>query len=177
MEFKTLVSERMSIRHFLPDREIAPSVIKNIIQTAQKAPSWKNSQTGRYYIASSPEALKKVRALLPAFNQKSCENAPVLIVTTYVCGISGFSDGEPTNELGDAWGMYDLGLQNAYLLLAAREEGIDSLVMGIRDADGLRELLDIPDDEEVAAVIALGYRESTPKPRPRLDTDEIIHFV
>ena len=101
----------------------------------------------------------------------------MLIVTTYVCGISGFRDGEPENELGDAWGAYDLGLQNAYLLLKASELGLDSLVMGIRDGDQLRETLEVPDDEEVVSVIALGLPEKDPRPRPRKSVGEVARYL
>ena len=32
-----------------------------MIRFAQMAPSWKNSQTGRYYVVMSPEMLEKVK--------------------------------------------------------------------------------------------------------------------
>ena len=175
MEYSELIQLRRSVRKYQEGTSISDAAIEEIMQATQMAPSWKNSQTGRYYIVRTPEKVAALReACLPAFNQKSSGNAPVLVVTAFEKGISGFNpDGTPTNELGDEWGAYDLGLQNAYMLLKARELGIDSLIMGIRDADKLRQMLDIPASQEVAAVIALGYSVSEPKLNKRKELDEI----
>lgn len=73
------------------------------------------------------------------------------------------------------WGAYDLGLQNAYLILKARELGLDTLIMGIRDADKIREKLQIPESQQIVAVIALGYNagESLERPRRR-DLEKVL---
>lgn len=39
---------------------------------------------------------------------------------------------------------------------------MDTLIMGIRDADALREILGIDGDQEVVSVIAVGYRDIDP---------------
>ena len=85
-------------------------------------------------------------------------------------------DGTQVNELGDGWGAYDLGLQNAYLVLKARELGYDTLIMGIRDEKKLREAFSIPDTQQVAAVLALGVREADPTAPQRKNIDEIAVF-
>ena len=176
MTFSELVLKRRSVRSYQADRPLDRSLIRQILETAQLAPSWKNSQTGRYYVVSSPELLSAARACLPTFNQNSSKNASALIVTAFVKGQAGFTAGKADNELGDGWGAYDLGLQNAYSILRASELGLDTLIMGIRDAEGLRRLLGIPETEEIAAVLALGYREGEPAFRPRKDLDEIVRF-
>ena len=56
---------------------------------------------------------------------------------------AGFSNGKPDNDAGNYWGAYDLGLHDAYLILAASNAGYDTLIMGIRDAEILRQELDI----------------------------------
>ena len=99
MEFMELANERRSVRVYA-DKPVPQALIDEAIRAAQLAPSWKNSQTGRYYVAQSPESQAKIRACLPSYNQKSSANA-VLIVTAYEKGVSGFNGGEPTNELGD----------------------------------------------------------------------------
>ena len=48
--------------------------------------------------------------------------------------------------------------------------------MGIRDAEAIRRTLDIPETEEILAVIALGERKETPD-RPRRKTvDDVLKF-
>ncbi len=175
MEFKELIEARRSIRSYKPDTTVSKEQIEEIIAAAQEAPTWKNSQTGRYYVLLDPEKKADViSSCLPDFNQKNCVNAPALIITTFVKTRSGFErDGNPTNELGDEWGAYDLGLQNAYFILKAKDMGLDTLIMGIRDADALREKLEIPENEEVVAVISLGYRDGD-APRPKRKETEAI---
>lgn len=175
MEFMELAKERRSVRAY-KDQPVPRSLVDEIIQAAQLAPSWKNSQTGRYYVALDPAAREKVWACLPSYNQKSSANA-ALIVTAYEKGVSGFNAGEPVNELGNEWGAYDLGLQNTLLCLRARELGLDTLIMGIRDADALRAAAHIPDTQAVFSVIALGYRDQDPNPRPRKATEDVVKYL
>ena len=80
----------------------------------------------------------------------------------YEKGKSGFFRCTATNEIGDGWGAYDNGLSNAYLVLKARAMGFDTLIMGMRDSDAIRACLDIPENETIMAVIALGYRTREP---------------
>jgi len=74
------------------------------------------------------------------------------------------------------WGAYDLGLQNENLCLKARELGLDTLIMGIRDESALKNILDIPDNVQVAAVIALGYRNTEPKMPLRKELSEVVKY-
>ncbi|MBR3136365.1 MAG: nitroreductase family protein [Clostridia bacterium] len=175
MEFSDLALQRRSVRAY-EDKPVDPALIEQILQAAQLAPTWKNSQTGRYYVAATPEAQAKIRACLPSFNQRSSDHA-ALIVTAYVKDVSGFTAGQPDNELGNQWGAYDLGLQNAYLVLKARELGLDTLIMGIRDEAALRAAAGIPDTEAVFSVIALGYRAQEPSLRPRKALSDVTRFL
>lgn len=176
MEFKELIEARRSIRQYAENVVVTEDDIKAMISAAQQAPSWKNSQTGRYYAVISPEMLKKVsEECLPEFNRNNSKNAAALIITAYVSNRSGFErDGNPTNELGNEWGAYDLGLQNENLVLAARDNGFDTLIMGIRNADKLHEMLNIPEDQHVMSVIAVGKRAAEPQKPARKNPEDIV---
>ena len=178
MELNEALLSRRSIRDFEPNVVLKQETIEVLLTAAQMAPSWKNSQTGRYYIALKPECRQAVlQNCLPEMNQKRAENASALIVTAFEKGISGFDlNGSPVNEIGNGWGAYDLGLQNQNLLLKARELGLDSLVMGIRDADALRKLFFIPESQEIVSVIALGIRRVDPDIPRRKELLEIAAF-
>ncbi len=177
MEFEKLIAERRSIRKYAEGVSIDKNDIEKIIASAQMAPSWKNSQTGRYYVALSPEKIKEVRAALPEFNQNNSLNAAALIVTAFEKGTAGFMpDGTQVNELGDMWGAYDLGLQNAYFVLKTRELGYDTLIMGIRDEKALKAAFDIKDSEQIAAVLALGKRAAEPNAPARKEISDIAVF-
>ena len=178
MELNEILSGRRSIRRYKAGTEVDPALIREMLEAAVWAPSWKTSQTSRYYVVTSREMLEKVKtSCLPEFNQKNCKDAPVLIVTAFVKNHSGHdSQGCPVNELGNGWGAYDLGLHDANLILKARELGLDTLIMGIRDADALREILGIDGDQEVVSVIAVGYRDIDPAMPARKSVEEIARF-
>jgi nitroreductase len=55
--------------------------------------------------------------------------------------------------------------------------GYDSLIMGLRDAAALRRLLDIPEDEQIMSVIAIGKREKEPGVRPRKELEEVAKII
>ncbi len=178
MEFAQLLESRRSIRNFKPGMKISENQVKVIIDAAIQAPTWKNSQTGRYYVAISEDKMNFIKnQCLPEFNANSCANATAIIITTYETKRSGFErDGSPTNELGDKWGVYDLGLQNENLVLKAREIGYDTLIMGIRDADVLKAEFGIPESQEVVAIIAVGVRETDAQKPKRKTPEEITKF-
>lgn len=174
MEFKELVKLRRSVRDY-QECEITKQDIEEMIACALMAPSWKNSQTGRYYFALSKQAKEEVYDCLPQFNQNSCKKASGYIISCYQSGISGYS-GENVTEAGDKWGAYDLGLQNSYLLLKASELGYDTLIMGLRDEKRLREYFEIPEDYIVLPVIAVGKRNGEPVFRPRKAVAEVLQI-
>ena len=174
MEFSELILARKSIRKY--EGGIDHDALAGILKEARRAPSWKNQQTARCYAVETPETLEAFRAAgLPSFNQNSSAKA-ALIVTTYVKDIVGFSDGAPVNEIGNCWGAYDLGLHDAFLILAAKNAGYDTLIMGIRDADAIRAKLCIPANEAIMSVIAIGKAAEDPAPRPRKEQDEIVKY-
>lgn len=178
MEFNEAVVSRRSVRAYDSDKKMSKEMVEELIKAAQLAPTWKNSQTGRYYVVMSDEKLAEVKGeCLPEFNAKNCADAPVLIVTTFVKNRAGFNrEGVAENELGNEWGAYDLGLQNENLLLKARDLGLDTLVMGIRDGEKLRVVLNIPKEQEVVAVISVGYRNQEPEMPKRKNIEDITVF-
>ena len=173
MEFNELIKERRSVRAY----SAAPTheEIVAILSDAQQAPSWKNSQTTRWYVVESPEKHEELRQALHMANQNKVVNA-AMIVSTYVRNIAGFTKEEPDNEVGNGWGAYDLGLHDAYFLLAAKNAGYDTLIMGLRDGQKIRDILAIPENEEVLSVIAIGRRGEEPTFRPRKELNEIVKF-
>ena len=147
-----------------------------ILTEAQQAPSWKNLQASRCYVGEGDEVLSALRSQgLPGFNQNSSAHA-ALIVTTFVKNVVGFTDGAPVNEIGNGWGAYDLGLHDAYLVPAARDAGYDTLIMGIRDGEAIRRLLQIPENETIMSVIAIGRRAKAPAAKPRKPLEEVTRF-
>ena len=122
MEFQNLIEKRRTVRKYAEGNTVSKEDILAMIKAAQEAPSWKNSQTGRYYCIMDEKDVARFRQeCLPEMNVGKCENA-VLIISTFVHNRAGFQkDGIADNELGNGWGCYDLGLQNENLILKAEE--------------------------------------------------------
>ena len=178
MEFETLLETRRSIRSYDDSKEVTKEQIKQLVEAGILAPSWKNSQTARYYCVIDPDTKEKfAQECLPEFNANNTKGAGAYVVTTFVANRSGFDrSGNPDNECGNGWGYYDLGLHNENFLLKAAELGLGTLVMGIRDGEKIKEFLEIPETETVVSVIAVGYvKEQPPKPK-RKEAEDILKF-
>ena len=179
MEFLDLIEKRRSVRAYDAAAPITKETIEKIIYAAQQAPSWKNSQTGRYYVAMSSEKVEEIRTnCLPEFNRERTENVCAYIVTAFKKNVSGFSpDGAPVDSLENSWGAYDLGLQNQNLVLCAKELGYDTLIMGLKDNVALRKIFNILDDEQIMSVIAIGKGAISPEKPKRKNTEEILKVM
>ena len=176
MEFKELIEARRSVRKYVAS-EITKAEVEEIVDEALNAPSWKNTEVTRYYAAVGAEAKGRLRnEALPSFNVASTANAAALVAVTFKAGESGYMGADPANELGEMWGAYDCGLASAYFVLAAKNHGWDSLILGIRDAEKIKMLLGIPDAEVVMSVIALGKAAGTAAKPPRKAVGELAKF-
>ncbi len=179
MEFSEVTEKRRSLRSYLDTKKVTSEQIEEIIYVAQQAPSWKNRQPARFYCLLQGEKHDNfLRECLPEGNARKSEHA-ALIITTFVKNISGFSEDGKTadNECGNGWGYFDLGLACENICLAAKNIGLDTLIMGLRDGEKIREFISVPENEQVVCVIAVGYGAETPEKPHRKDKSEILKFI
>ena len=178
MEFQKVIETRRTVRKYSADERVTREQMEELLRAAQEAPSWKNSQTGRYYCVLSEDMVNKIRMeCLPGAGNSGKSEHAALIVTTFVHDRAGFQkDGTADNELGNGWGCYDLGLQNENLVLKAVDLGLSTLIMGLREADRLREILNIPESETIVAVIAVCKSAEEPIHPQRKPIEEIAKF-
>ena len=176
MELREVMQKRKSIRQYLTT-PVEEEKVKAMIEAAILAPTWKNAQEIRYYVAVSEEKRQAVLDALAEGNRKKTQNAPVFLISAVILNRAGFQkDGSADNELGNGWGCYDLGLQNENLILKATDLGLSTLIMGLREADRLREILNIPESETIVAVIAVGKAAEEPIRPHRKELSEIAKF-
>ena len=55
MEFQKVIETRRTVRKYSADERVTREQMEELLRAAQEAPSWKNSQTGRYYCVLSEE--------------------------------------------------------------------------------------------------------------------------
>jgi nitroreductase len=70
----------------------------------------------------------------------------------------------------------DLAIAVDHITLAAVEEGLGTCWIGAFYEDRVKQVLGIPDEARVVAVLPLGYPAESPDPRPRKPFDEVVVF-
>ena len=177
MKFSELIEARRSVRRYAK-AAISKDEMAKIVEEALNAPSWKNTETARYYAAVGDDAKAKIWGdALPGFNAASSANAAALVAVTFVTGQSGYMGDTPANELGEMWGAYDCGLASSYFILAAKNHGWDTLIMGIRDTAKVKSILGIPEKEILMSVIAVGKSAQPYFKNPRKPVAEVLKVV
>lgn len=179
MDSKDLLINRRSIRRFKDDL-VSKKEINEIIDLARYAPSWKNFQIARYNIIQDEEMLKEISEKGVndfIYNTKTIANAKNICVLSYVKGVSGKLDtGEVATSKTD-WEVFDAGIAAHQFCLAAYEKGIGSVIMGIIDDVVISNIIDLPENEVVGALIAFGYpKYEHPTPSPRKEVEELVRY-
>lgn len=172
------IETRRSIRKFKTDA-IDHSLIEAIIKTASMSPSWKNTQIARYTAVEG--ALKdrigdECTSLYP-HNGEIIKSAPMLMVISFVKNRSGFErDGSYSTNKGSGWQMFDAGIASQTFCLAAHDKGIGSVIMGIFDDDKVASLLELPETQEVACLIPIGYKDEEATAPKRKEVSDLLSF-
>ncbi len=168
---------RRSIRRY-KSKPIDHSVLEAIISDSSFSPSWKNTQITRYIVVEDTSLISKIaNEFTPEYNANIIRQAPVLVAVTFVKNRSGFErDGSYTTQKGDRWQMFDVGVACQTFCLAAYERGLGTVIMGIWDEDGITELLEIPDTQELAALIAIGYPDEAPTAPKRKSLEDLLTY-
>ena len=177
MKFSELIEARRSVRKYAK-AEISKDEMAKIVEEALNAPSWKNTETTRYYAAIGDDVKAKIWSdALPGFNSASSANAAALVAVAFVPGESGYMGDTPADELREMWGAYDCGLASSYFILAAKNHGWDTLIMGIRDTAKIKSILGIPDKEILMSVIAVGKSAQPYFKNPRKPVAQVLKVM
>lgn len=177
MNTNECIKTRRSIRKYKLDA-IDHSLLESLISTASYSPSWKNTQITRYIAIEDPNILNSiVNDYTPDFNSNIIKQVPMLIAVTFKKGRCGFErDGSYSTKKGDHWQMFDVGAACQTFCLAAHEAGLGTVIMGIWDEDGITKLLDIPEDQELSALIAIGYPDIDPEAPKRKTVEDLLTY-
>ena len=182
MNISTGIKERRSVRKF-SDTPVPRELLKEIVEVARFAPSWKNTQIARYIVIDDRE---KIASLATekcvygfSYNIKTIINAPAVVLLTFIEGRSGFEkDGSFSTPKGDGWQMFDAGIAAQTFCLEAYEKGLGSVILGYFDEDEIKKVIDIPDNQHIGAVIPVGFpmEGDIPAP-PRKDVEKLLSFA
>ncbi|MDQ7823511.1 MAG: nitroreductase family protein [Candidatus Eremiobacteraeota bacterium] len=149
MELYEVMSTRRSIRKYRPDA-VPEEILARVLEAVRIAPSGSNRQPWKFVITRD----KAVRQQLVAACNKQAfiAEAPLLIVA---CGLPLTSN--RGGFMGEFSVLIDVSIAVDHLTLAARNEGLGTCWIGAFDHKAVKEILGIPEEIKVVALIPLGY--------------------
>lgn len=175
MELQQAMEDRRSIRKF-QNTDIDDKVIYELLDVARIAPSAKNIQPWRFYIARG-DLKNQIAGLMKAYHQSNPINTAGMLSTANAIEQSPalilvFRQGDGHSlERND---ILSIGASIEHILLKATEKGLGSLwicaMYKVREE--IARLVNV--DMELYSAIAIGYADETPSPRPRLSLEDII---
>ncbi len=178
MTAKECIIGRRSIRQF-ENKPVSHDLLSQIVETASYAPSWKNTQIVRY-IAIEGELKNKIATECTSLhpnNGNTIANAPMLVAVTLIKGRCGYErDGSFTTPKGDSWQMFDAGIASEAFCLAAYEQGLGTVILGIFDEAKIVDLLALPEERELVALIPIGYPVEEPVAPKRKSVEELLSY-
>jgi nitroreductase len=156
MDVFEAVQRRRSVRAYystpIPDEKL-----KKILEAARLAPSAGNIQPWHFIVVTDAE---KRRKLAQGRFAKFLSEAPIVIVG---CGNQNASPN---------WYIVDVAIATQNMVLTATSEGLGTCWIGSFNEDQIKEMLKIPENFMVIALLAVGY------PRKKLDIlGKVLHFI
>lgn len=157
----SLIRNHRSIRRF-QSRQVEQEKVDSLIEAALRAPSSRNLKPWELIVVDSPEILVQLSRSKP-YGASFLAEAPLAVV---ICA-------DP--ERCDVW-IEDCSIVASFILLTAESLGLGGCWIQIRKrvhdgaqtaGDFIRQVLDIPGNLEVEAIVAVGYPGENPKPHPR----------
>ncbi len=175
-----MIKERRSVRKFR-NKKVDRETMKEIVSISRWAPSWANYQIARYTLVDDEAIIKKlategVKGFV--YNVKTLENAKGVAVLSFVKGKSGkLDDYDIATSKANVWEVFDAGIACQTFCLAAHAMGVGTCIMGVIDEESISEIVGLPEEETVAALIVYGYEDGHAASTPRKDVDDIMRFA
>lgn len=168
LELLEVMKSRRSIRRYKPT-PIPDEVLRRILGAARLAPSANNAQPWKFMVVRDEDM--KVKLIQACNNKKWIAEAPVVIVA---CGYPDEAD----TYMGGYMNSYpvDVAIALEHLVLSATNEGLGSCWVGRFKEEKVKDLLEIPADVRVVALLPLGYPNEEPEQSGRKNLSEIVCY-
>lgn len=171
MELIEAIRTRRSIRKYDSSRDVPKQTIGEILELALNAPSAGNRQPWRLHVVRNP-SLKKALCEA-AFGQTYIEEAPWVICVVAVPEESGSRYGDRGRNL---YCIQDTAALITYIMLIAREFGLDTCWIGAFDEEKANKILGLPAGQRCVAMLPIGHADEPRRDRPRKPLREILTY-
>ena len=156
MTFQELARARYSVRSF-QDTPIAEETLNLILEAGRIAPTACNNQPQKIYVAKSEEARKKLASVC-----RCTFDAPVILVVCYDRNRDWKNKLQPGYESGET----DAAIVCTHMMFQAFELGIGSSWVGYFKANEVANVLGLPENITVSALLPIGYPADNAQPAP-----------
>lgn len=157
MDFLSLAKQRYSVRAFDP-RPIEREKLEKLIEACRIAPTAKNQQPQKVFLATSKEAVEKLNALSPCIY-----GAPAVIVMAYDKTLTWVHSDHPEIHSG----YVDASICLTHMMLEATELGLGTCWVARFDPYAAREALGLCEDIMPVALMPVGYPADKASPSDR----------
>lgn len=146
MEFTKVIIERSSCKKY-DGRKVEKEKMDAVLEAGRLAPTAKNLQEQHIYVVESEENLAKIDEVTP------CRyGAGTVIVVAF----------DKANVFTYPGGKRDSGVEDAtivatHLMLAAKNEGLETCWINFFDPEIMAEKLGLPENEEILMMLDIGY--------------------
>ena len=164
MNFLDLVKETYSCRDDQA-KVVEQEKLDYIMECVRMAPSAVNKQPWRFRFVTAEADKAK---LLTTYRRDWLASAPMYII----CSV--LHDEEWVRFDGKPHGNIDIAIAVEHLCLAATEQGLATCWVCNFDAEKCKELFALPENEEPAVLIPIGYAADELKEKKRKPMDGII---
>ncbi len=156
MDVFEAVQARKSIRAY-QNTPVPREKLERILEAGRLAPSARNTEPWHFIAVTDP---KKRRRLAGGLYAKFVSEAPLAIVV--------LGDKKASSD----WYVVDASLALENMVLVAVNEGFGTCVVGSFNEEEVKKLLNVPENFEVIALIAVGY------PKEKIDlTGKLLRLV
>jgi nitroreductase len=176
----SVIKERCSVRDYDP-RPIEEEKLNLILESGRLAPSASNSQPWHFYVVKNRDKIKALSEKMPLGSSvvinSFMSQVPIIVVAT--AGPIGLLQKITSYIINKRWYYLDVAIALEHMVLTAWELGIGSCWIGWFDEKRVKKLLDIPKNEEVIAMLTLGYPKEgyLPHPKSRKRLEEIVKHI
>jgi nitroreductase len=168
MEIEACIEGRRSIRAFKPDM-LDDSIVTEALRIANLAPSAGNLQARDFIVIKN--ARTKEMLADAAYDQDFVRTAPVVIA---VC--ANFKRIGHYGERGRTlYSIQDSAAAIENMILYLHGKGIGSVWVGAFDEGKAREILDVPKEARIVALVPIGYPAGKGSRTSRLPHEQVVH--
>lgn len=162
------ILHRRSVRKYT-DQDIPMDLVMDVLRTATKAPSWKNSQGWHVIVVQDQERRQALVDTIPEENpaQLSLLQAPIVLVVIADPTVSGAYDDKD-------YYLVDGGILFAHIMLSATEHKLGTCFVGVFDEDKVKEICQVKEGYKVIGMTPLGIAAYQPKATPRKPLAEVV---